>query len=329
MFFYKSENVDPKYNLAIEEYLTTSKKYKDQILFLWQNDNTIVIGRNQNVLEEVDLKTAKQDKITVIRRNTGGGAVFHDLGNLNFSIIYTSDNNPADMFVQMLEPVIKTLNQMGVNAIFSGRNDITLNDKKISGNAMWKYENRFLQHGTILFDVNLEKLNRYLLVNKEKILSKNIKSVSARVTNINAEIKKPITVKDFISQLLQTYANNKEIQKLVLNDEDKKLIFELYNKKYNNEEWTFKKHTTFTYQNKKWYENKGSVEVFLNIVNNTIIDAKIYGDFLGFEGTEILEKKLIGLDYNFKTIKYCLEQVDIKKIFGQNFINLDILNLLI
>lgn len=329
MFFYKSENVDPKYNLAIEEYLTTSKKYKDQILFLWQNDNTIVIGRNQNVLEEVDLKTAKQDKITVIRRNTGGGAVFHDLGNLNFSIIYTSDNNPADMFVQMLEPVIKTLNQMGVNAIFSGRNDITLNDKKISGNAMWKYENRFLQHGTILFDVNLEKLNRYLLVNKEKILSKNIKSVSARVTNINAEIKKPITVKEFISQLLQTYANNKEIQKLVLNDEDKKLIFELYNKKYNNEEWTFKKHTTFTYQNKKWYENKGSVEVFLNIVNNTIIDAKIYGDFLGFEGTEILEKKLIGLDYNFKTIKYCLEQVDIKKIFGQNFINLDILNLLI
>jgi len=329
MFFYKSENIDPKYNLAIEEYLTISKKYKDQILFLWQNDNTIVIGRNQNVLEEIDLKTAKQDNITVVRRNTGGGAVFHDLGNLNFSIIYTSDNNLADMFVQMLEPVIKTLNQMGVDAIFSGRNDITLNDKKISGNAMWKYENRFLQHGTILFDVNLEKLNRYLLVNKEKILSKNIKSVSARVTNINAEIQKPITVKNFINQLLQTYANNKEIQKLVLNDEDKELIFELYNKKYNDDEWTFKKHTTFTYQNKKWYENKGSVEVFLNIVNNTIIDAKIYGDFLGFEGTEILEKKIIGLDYDFKTIKHCLEQVDIKKIFGQNFINLDILNLLI
>ncbi|AHI53333.1 lipoate--protein ligase [Spiroplasma culicicola] len=330
MYIYRTDCVDPKYNLATEEYLTRSLKFDEPILFLWQNDNTIVVGRNQNAAWEINLQQAEADNVNVIRRNTGGGTIFHDLGNMNFSIIYTDKENTAvSMFSTMLEPVIETLNRMGVAAQFSGRNDIVLNEKKISGNAMWKEGQRFLQHGTILFNANLDKLTKYLTVDRAKILSKNIKSIAARVTNINSEVEHKIEIKDFMDELIKTYETKNEVKELVLEQQDIKAIEDLCESKYRDPNWTYAKNATFTYQNKVRIEGKGGVDVLAQIVDGKILDVKFYGDFLGFAGTEKLEQSLINVEYKTKDIKIVLEQNNIQAIFGDNFVIQDILDLLI
>ncbi|ASP28204.1 lipoate protein ligase A [Spiroplasma corruscae] len=330
MYIYKSNSFNPKYNLATEDYLTRSQEYKDPILFLWQNDNTIVVGRNQNLASEINLQTTEADNVNIIRRNTGGGTVFQDLGNMNFSIIYTDeDNKGVSMFAETLEPVIKTLNRMGVDAKFSGRNDIVLNGKKISGNAMLKYKNRFLQHGTILFNANLDKLAKYLTVDKAKILSKNIASIVARVTNINSEVENKIEIQDFWEELIKTYEMQGEIKYLTLNEKDLKEIDRLFNEKYNDPNWTFTKNATFDYVHKTRLEGKGSFEIYQNVVDNVIKDIKIYGDFLGYSGTEELETKLKNTPYKASEIRKVIESVNIKDIFGENIEVQDILDLLI
>ncbi|QGS52025.1 lipoate--protein ligase [Spiroplasma tabanidicola] len=330
MYIYKSKIFDPKYNLATEEYLTINAKFQDPILFLWQNDNTIVVGRNQNPAAEINLQSAEKDNVNVIRRNTGGGTVFQDLGNMNFSIIYTDkENKGVSMFEKMLDPIIQTLNKMGVAAKFSGRNDIVLNDKKISGNAMWKYKDRFLQHGTILFNANLDKLAKYLTVDRAKILSKNIESITARVTNINSEIENKIEIPVFWDELIKTYESLGSINYLKLDVNDLEEIDKLFVNKYKNSDWTFVKNATFDYINKTRIEGKGSFEIFLNVIDNKIKEVKIYGDFLGYAGTEILEKKLVNVEYKASEIKKIIELVNIKDIFGSSIEVQDVLNLLI
>lgn len=330
MYIYKTTCVDPRYNLAIEEYLTKAEKYDQPILFLWQNDNTIVVGRNQNSAWEINLQKAQNDGVTIIRRNTGGGTVFHDLGNLNFSIIYTDkDNKAVSLFSEMLKPVISTLNEMGAAAEFSGRNDIVIKGKKISGNAMWKHKERFLQHGTILFNANLDKLTKYLTVDRSKILSKNIESIAARVTNVNQEVENKIEIDEFMNRLIETYKKTDDVTEIVLTKDDLAAIEEIFKKKYCNPDWTFSKNETFSYRNKNRFEGKGTVEVLLEVKKGVIEDAKIYGDFLGFAGTEELEERLIGTKYNTKDLEKVLEEFDIKDIFGENFTNQDILDLLI
>ncbi|QEH62025.1 lipoate protein ligase A [Spiroplasma chinense] len=330
MFIFRTSNTDPKLNLAIEEFLTKNKVYKEPILFLWQNKNTIVIGRNQNTVEEVNIVKAKEDKVTIIRRNTGGGAVFHDLGNLNFSIIYTDvKNNAVSMFEQMLEPIIKTLKDLGINAQFSGRNDIQVNGKKISGNAMWKWKDRFLQHGTILVNSDLAKIAKYLTVDRSKIVSKNIESISSRVTNINNESDKEIDVQEFINLIINTYQSLDSVKELVLSKSDYELIQKIKEEKYDTEEWTFNKHSTFTYKNKTRLEGKGLVEVLLDIQEGLIKNAKIYGDFLGFKGTLEFEQLLLNKKYSLEVLRECVESSDIENIFGNNFSSQDILDLLI
>ncbi|WP_338984939.1 lipoate--protein ligase [Spiroplasma endosymbiont of Diplazon laetatorius] len=330
MFIYKTSCVDPAINLATEEYFVKSRKYDEPILFLWQNDNTIVVGRNQNAAWEINLQNAQKDSVNIVRRNSGGGTVFHDLGNMNFSIIYTDiENKAVSLFSSMLEPVIKTLNKLGVDAKFSGRNDIELNGKKISGNAMWKHEDRFLQHGTILFNANLDKLTNYLTVDRAKILSKNIKSIAARVTNINSEVENKIDIQDFMNQLIDTYKEMDEIKTIELTNEELDQIKELSESKFKNSDWNFAKNADFDYRNKQRLEGKGSVEVLLRIEQGIIAEAKFFGDFLGFKGTEDIEKNLINKKYETFELEKVLDSSDLKGVFGENFTTQDILDLLI
>ncbi|ALD66860.1 lipoate--protein ligase [Spiroplasma cantharicola] len=330
MFIYKTSCVDPAFNLATEEYFVKTRKYSEPILFLWQNDNTIVVGRNQNAAWEINLQNAQKDSVNIVRRNSGGGTVFHDLGNMNFSIIYTDlENKGVSLFSTMLEPVIKTLNELGVPAKFSGRNDIELNGKKISGNAMWKYEDRFLQHGTILFNANLDKLTNYLTVDRAKILSKNIQSIAARVTNINSEVKNKIDIEAFMNKLIETYKKSDEIKTINLSEDEIKEITNLSKEKFKNSDWNYAKNADFDYRNKQRLEGKGSIEALLRIEKGIIKDAKFYGDFLGFQGTEELENKLVNLKYETFVLEDVLNKSDIKNIFGENFTSKDILDLLI
>ncbi|HEY4544131.1 MAG TPA: lipoate--protein ligase family protein, partial [Tissierellaceae bacterium] len=182
-----SENYDPAYNLALEEYLIEKE---ESILYLWQNDKTIVIGRNQNPYKECNIDKIKKDKINLVRRRSGGGAVYHDLGNLNFTIISKKNNNNIE---ENFDFVNKALNSIGIESVFNGRNDLHVLDKKISGNAFFEENNIFCHHGTLLVDVDMNKLSQYLTASKLKLDSKGIKSIKSRVLNLK-DLNENITI---------------------------------------------------------------------------------------------------------------------------------------
>ena len=197
-FFYQT-TTDSAFNLALEELLV--RKSNEEIFYLWQNAPAVIIGRNQNTLAEINTDFIQKNKINVTRRNTGGGAVYHDLGNINYSYIVNFTEGKSVNFADFAVPVIKTLAEMGITAEFSGRNDILIDGKKISGSAQSRIGNRILFHGTMLFDANIEDLVNALNVSGVKISGKGIASVRSRVANIKEHLKQTLDVKDFINAI--------------------------------------------------------------------------------------------------------------------------------
>jgi lipoate-protein ligase A len=187
---------DPYFNLALEEYLVKSWTGPKNLFVLWQNQPAVIIGRNQNAIEEVNLPYLEQEGIALVRRMSGGGAVYHDSGNLNYTLVLDDSQDFAN-FDKFTRPVIKALKKIGVKAENSGRNDITIKGLKFSGNAQFKYRGRLLHHGTILFDSNLDIMTQVLNPGEHKIASKGIKSVRSRVTNICEHLSQDLTVEEF------------------------------------------------------------------------------------------------------------------------------------
>lgn len=326
-----SKSNDPAYNLAVEEYLTYHYKTTDPILYIWQNSNTIVVGRNQNTYAEINIAEAMKDEVKIIRRNTGGGTVFQDMGNVCYSLIVNNDKDSQTNFEIALQPIIKYLRNEGLNANFSGRNDIEIDGYKISGNAQLKTNDKILQHGTLLFDVELPRILKYLNVVPEKIKHQKVKSKPARVANIKAllnGIEKEIELNDFINNVINSYTANQEIKWIEFSDEQKDEIEKCYENKYQSREWTFAKNEDFEISNKKYLESKGLIEIKINVDKGKIQNIKIYGDFLGYIGTEALEFALINVDYDYNAVKKVLDKFALKEIFGDNFQAEDILNLI-
>lgn len=292
MKFLRLETCDPYYNLAVEEYLF--KFLDDDVFMLWQNEKTVVIGKNQNAFTEVNLKKAEQLDIKIARRITGGGAVYHDLGNVNYS--YITKGGEID-FKKFAAPVISALKTLGINAELSGRNDLTVLDKKISGNAQFTKNNRTLHHGTLLFDSNLERLDGILKVDREKLESKAIKSVSSRVTNIKPLLKKEMSTAEFIEYLERYIEKEFDIDKEVILD--KKKIEEI-RKRNASESYLFPNRdflSKYSLKNKKRY-SFGTVEIYLEMQNYTIKDIKITGDF--FENKPVSELEELLKNKNIK-----------------------------
>lgn len=326
MIYFNNFTTDPYFNLALEEFLTKSD-FKEDICLLWQNNNTIVVGKNQNTFEEINIKEAKKNKVNIVRRISGGGAVYQDKGNLCYSFILNNIQNINKKFEDILTPIINALQKLGLNAKYGGKNDIEIDGMKVSGNAQWKYKNRLLHHGTLLFDVNLNNLSKYLNIDKTKIISKGIKSIKSRVTNIKPLLKNNIiNIKDFLK-----YIKNELISKntkiLDLSTNIIKQVQILTNKKYKTWEWNFGYSPDFMFKNKIFYENKGIIDVRLNIKQGYIQNIKIYGDFLGSEGTEYLEHSLQNIKYDRQEIKKILSNFNIKNIFGNDFVVDEILDI--
>ena len=288
----KSKN--PYFNLAVEEYLL---KYCDEEYFLlWQNEPTVVIGKNQNVFAEVNVPYTKKNGIHIARRITGGGAVYHDLGNLNFSYI-TDKNEEGIDFEKYTLPIIEALKEMGLNPVLSGRNDILISEKKISGNAQTVFGNRVLHHGTLLYNSNAEILSSALNVDKEKLKAKAISSVRSRVANIKDFLNEDYSVSDF-----QNFIKNHIITKYNAAEfeiKENKTIKDLYERNVS-ESGIFPSNdylSALNFTAKKRYDF-GSVEINIELKNDLICNLKISGDFFGTKDVSDLQEALIGSKLN-------------------------------
>ena len=327
MKYIENYSNDPRYNLAFEEYCFKQlPRYEDYIL-LWINEPAIIIGKNQNTLEEVNSEYVKKNGISVVRRVTGGGAVYHDLGNVNFSIITNADGNSVIDFKKYNLSILKALKKLGVECELSGRNDITIDGKKFSGIAQSIWKDRVLNHGTLLFDTKLEILSDALNVKQDKIESKGVKSVKSRVTNIKDYLNVDVDIEEFREILLKYLfeAENMEPEILVLDEEQLAEINKLFDEKYSTWEWNYGHSPSFNYKNYNRFP-VGSVEVRLEVKNGVINECKIYGDFFGTEDVRKLEHKLVDLKYDKDFLSDALKEIDIKKYFGEidfkDFINL-------
>ena len=304
-------SIVPSFNLAMEEYFL---KEKDENFFmLWQNDKSIIVGRNQNTLAEINYEYIKENEIAVIRRMTGGGAVFHDLGNINYTFISRNSLNAFNDYAFFSEPIIECLKSLGVEAELSGRNDMLIDGKKFSGNAQCAYKNSVMHHGTLMFSSELSDLSQALHVNPLKIQSKGISSVRSRVTNISEHLDRNFTAKYFMRYLLDNVRSHIDgAQMYDWTEYDKKRIAELEKEKYATWEWNYGYKKEYSFKKEKLF-SFGIVEVNLTVENNIIEEAGIFGDFFGIRDISELEKSLIGIRHKESDISEVINSIDIQK----------------
>ncbi|MGT2846704.1 lipoate--protein ligase [Streptococcus massiliensis] len=307
---------DTAYNIALEEFAFKQILDEDMIFLLWINKPSIIVGRHQNTIEEINRDFVRENGIEVVRRISGGGAVYHDYNNLNYTIISKESEDKAFDFKSFSTPVIKTLEELGVKAEFTGRNDLEIDGKKFCGNAQAYINGRIMHHGCLLFDVDLSVLSKALKVSKDKIESKGVKSVRARVTNIIDELPEKITVEEF-RDLLLDYMKKEypQMTEYVLSNEEIAQIKENKAKKFANWDWNYGKSPDYNIKRGTKFPS-GKVEIYANVVNSKIEDIKIYGDFFGIEDVAAVEDVLRGQKYEREDVLAALEQIDISRYFA-------------
>lgn len=314
MITIRNDSLDPHYNLALEEYVLKNLNQDDSILLLWQNEPSVIIGRFQNTVEEINQEYIRKNGINVVRRITGGGAVYHDLGNLNFSFIVPSDQKNID-FSRFTEPVIKALAKMGIETKQSGRNDITIDGKKFSGNAQFHYRDRILHHGTLLFNSRLEDVQKALQVKADKIASKGVKSVRSRVTNIVDYLDQKIEVADFRDLLLTYLFEGEPIMEYSLSEEDRLQIQRVMEEKYLTWEWNYGYSPAFNVIKNGRFP-WGGIEFYFDVQKGIIQDCKIYGDFFSNADINELAEVFPGVKYRKEDLAQLLETVDLTRYFA-------------
>lgn len=315
MKFIDSHSLNPFFNLALEEYVLKKFSLNEDYIFLWQNTPTIVVGNNQNTVEEINLTFVKENGIHVVRRMSGGGAVYQDLGNLNFTFFtQVSEKNQINM-KKYAYPIAHALQDMGVPAEVSGRNDITVDGKKISGNAQRLYQNKILHHGTLLFNSDLEFLEKVLRVNIDKIKSKGIKSIRSRVANISDYLVQKIDMQIFKNILLKYLFGGEIPIQHHLTEKDLEEINRLVKDKYITWDWNYGKSPDYSLLNSSRFSG-GKIECYLDVKNGIIKSTKIYGDFLSINDIADIEKEINGNKYEREALIDVLSKFNLCHYFG-------------
>jgi lipoate-protein ligase A len=318
MYFIDNKGItDPRINLAIEEYaLKTMDVDKDSFFLFYINEPAIIIGKNQNTIEEINTDFVDINGIHVVRRLSGGGAVYHDLGNLNFSFLTKDDGDSFRNFKKFTQPIVDALKEMGVDAELSGRNDILAEGRKISGNAQFTTKGRMFSHGTLMFDTEIDAVVSALKVRKDKIESKGIKSIRSRVANITEFLEQKTTIEEFRLTLLKSiFGGEENIKEMVLTEEDWTNIKELSKERYGNWDWNYGKSPAFNMSHSERFPT-GGIDVRLQVKNGLIEDAHIYGDFFGVGDVADIEKRLIGVSYDKSVISAALGDLEITTYLG-------------
>lgn len=308
---------DPAYNVALEAYAFQKLTDIDEIFILWINEPAIIIGRHQNTIQEINKEFIDKNGIHVVRRLSGGGAVYHDLNNLNYTIISNNTQEGAFDFQTFSKPVIDTLAKLGVKAEFTGRNDLEINGQKFAGNAQAYYKGRMMHHGCLLFDIDMSVLGQALKVSKDKIESKGIKSVRARVTNIVDHLSDKITVQEFSDAILaQMKEEYPEMDEYVLSDAELSEIQAMRDNQFATWDWTYGKAPEYTIERGVRYP-AGKITTYANVENSTIKSVKIFGDFFGVKPVDDIEKMLEGVRYDYKDVLAALKTVDTSQYFSR------------
>lgn len=307
---------DPQVNLAIEEYILRNLNPEETYLLFYINDPAIIIGKNQNTIEEINTDYIEDNHIYVVRRLSGGGAVYHDRGCLCFSFITKDDGNSFHNFKKFTDPVVKVLHEMGVEAELSGRNDILVDGKKISGNAQFSTRGRMFSHGTLMFYTEIDAVVKALKVKMDKIESKGIKSIRNRVTNISEYMDEKIDIETFKQRILEGLFEGGPINQYKLTEEDWKKINEISAERYRNWDWNYGRSPAFDVQHSKRFP-VGSIDIRLDVNKGIVEQCKIFGDFFGVGDVSDIEKRLVGVKYSKADIRAVLEDVNLKHYFGQ------------
>lgn len=308
---------DPQWNLAAEEYLL--KEFREPIFRLWRNDNAIIVGQYQNTLAEIDIDYVKKNGIKVVRRLTGGGAVFHDLGNLNFTFIEdkTPGEDAAAMFRRFTRPILTALNSLGIEAYLEGRNDLLIDGRKFSGNAVCIHKNRILQHGTLLFSASMTDLSSALKSRPEKFTGKAVQSNRSRVTNISEHLShNPLypdgkmdigAFKDYLGNYI--CCKYPDLTPYIYTPEDKAAITKLRDEKYALDSWNFGKSPAYSYSKVHKFPG-GLLEVFMDVEKGIITRLEIMGDYFFTKPTEEFIRAFTGVKHTHGTVAEKLAELD-------------------
>ena len=316
LVFIDNEGItDPHVNLAIEEYALRYLDPRYTYLLFYVNEPSIIIGRNQNTLEEINQEYVREKGIHVVRRLSGGGAVYHDAGNLNFSFITDYGADRLHNFELFTKPVAEVLREMGVDAQFSGRNDLVVDGRKVSGNAQYSTTRRMFSHGTLLFDSDLAEVGRALNVKTGKIASKGHKSVRSRVANIAEYTEREMDVRTFRERLLRSIFHGGDVPLYRLTPADWEGVGRLLETRYGRWDWNVGASPPFELHRTRRFPF-GEIDVRLEVRRGRIEQIRIFGDFLGSASTRTLEDRLRGLPYDPEPLAQALRPLNLDSYFG-------------
>jgi lipoate---protein ligase len=319
MLFVDNRGVtDARINLALEEYVFRHKPADEDVLLFYVNERAIIIGRNQNTIEEIDSDVVAARGITVVRRVSGGGAVYHDAGNLNFSFMTPDVRQRFNRYDQFTRPVIDVLHDLGVPAELGGRNDILAGGRKISGNAQFAAPARMFSHGTLLLDSDLDAVTAALRPKPGKVESKGVKSIRSRVANISEFLHAPIDVLELRERIVERIFGTRDrtrIPQIALTSADWSAVHALVADKYGTWAWNYGENPASNVQRARRFPI-GEIDVRLDVKEGRIAGVRIFGDFMGREDVAALEARLLGLPYDRTDVEHALRDVEPADYFG-------------